>query len=83
MKNKTLIYYFNFACLLLLFGIIYSCEMPIEKSQEVKETSSYDDNSYKIIEIDSCEYVISYVYCGHSICHKGNCKFCIQRNFKH
>lgn len=33
-----------------------------------------------IITIDSCEYILSGVYAGNSICHKGNCKYCLERN---
>ena len=39
----------------------------------VKNTSFKD---IKIIEIDSCEYIISHVYCGNVIIHKNNCHFC-------
>lgn len=35
---------------------------------------------YKIIVIDSCEYVTS-IYRG-GICHKGNCRFCEERKQK-
>jgi hypothetical protein len=32
------------------------------------------------IEYSGCEYVTSQVHNGYSITHKGNCKFCAERN---
>lgn len=60
--------------ILILTAVIFcSCEKS-QNSSKTKDT--YDMEQYKIVEIDSCEYVISLVYGGRSICHKGNCKFC-------
>lgn len=44
-----------------------------------KQMSDKDRYSIKVIVVDSCEYIISHVYLGNAICHKGNCKFCEQR----
>ncbi len=33
----------------------------------------------KIIEIDSCEYVVYHVHYAGGITHKGNCKYCEER----
>ena len=35
-----------------------------------------------VIEIDSCEYIISHVYYGQVIIHKQNCRFCKKRRQK-
>jgi hypothetical protein len=43
---------------------------------------NYVDFNATIIEIDSCEYIISHVYGGYSITHKGNCKYCKERRDK-
>lgn len=38
------------------------------------------DTHFKIVEIDSCEYLISGVGPKRIFAHKGNCKYCIDRN---
>lgn len=43
---------------------------------KTKVISDYDIN---VIEIDSCEYIISHVYYGQVITHKQNCRFCKER----
>jgi hypothetical protein len=84
MKTKTSIYHrtFAFAYVLLVAVIFCGCEIPENKQQYTKTNTEYDNGSYKIVEIDSCEYVLSMVYGGRSICHKGNCKFCTERSKK-
>jgi PBP1b-binding outer membrane lipoprotein LpoB len=47
-----------------------------------KTNYTYQEGEFTIVEIDSCEYILSDVYSGNSICHKGNCKFCIERSKK-
>jgi len=59
--------------------ILYACEPIPSKKIAVKHTY-YDTYQYKVVEIDSCEYIASTVHYGYSICHKGNCKFCLERN---
>jgi hypothetical protein len=59
--------------------ILYGCDSFIARKVSVKQTY-YDRYQYKVVEIDSCEYVVSMVHHGYSICHKGNCKFCLERN---
>ena len=46
------------------------------------ETKVVPDYNIKIIEIDSCEYIISHVYYGEVIIHKQNCLFCKERRQK-
>lgn len=76
MKTKKSIYHrtFAFAYVLLVAVIFYGCNQ--------KNNHTYQEGKYTIVEIDSCEYVLSDVYAGNSICHKGNCKFCEERNKK-
>ena len=82
MKTKTSIYHrtFAFAYVLLVAVIFCGCEIPERKY--TKTVDDYDGGRYAIQQIDSCEYVISLVYGGRSICHKGNCKFCAERSKK-
>lgn len=42
-----------------------------------KSISSVD--GYKIVIVDSCEYIRNESYYGRVIVHKGNCKYCQQR----
>lgn len=63
---------------------------PPPKIDETKNVviSSMNNPAFMIIEIDGCEYVLykqreSTAYSGAWTCgltHKGNCKYCIQRN---
>lgn len=57
----------------LLFGMLYSCSNEVHKSNEAIGT---DGKSYDVIVIDSCEYI---TWCSR-IAHKGNCRFCEERN---
>lgn len=54
-----------------------------EHQKEVKDMPLPPFANISIIEIDSCEYVITGRYSdysgGSSICHKGNCKYCERR----
>ena len=67
----------------LLFSILCSCANETDNSK--KKYKSTDKNykaigtdalTYDIIVIDSCEYVTGY----HKLAHKGNCRFCKERN---
>lgn len=62
-------------------------ELNLYKSQYVKFTSYGSDNYTKIntVIIDSCEYLYAWFGAGNgggSFTHKGNCKFCSERNKK-
>ena len=72
---KTLIYIF-------LSLMLISCNvkenniknLPEEKTKTIR-VNSYD---YKIITIDSCEYITTI----NQLAHKGNCKYCAERRKK-
>lgn len=54
-------------------------------NQECSKVTSNFGNTYNIVEIDSCEYLVKHsnTHFGHdviSITHKGNCKYCRERN---
>lgn len=72
---KTKIYYL---LLLVMMFLMSSCEKyPRTETDSVLE--------YDVIEIDSCEYIMvkSIAFYGKnvvSIAHKGNCKYCQERN---
>lgn len=50
--------------------------------EEITITKVYSFSGIKIAEIDSCEYIICAAQSGYVTCHKGNCKYCKQRNEK-
>ena len=58
--------------LMFLFVITLSCE-PGEPFDYVK-------NGYvHTIEVDGCEYILIYGLNGGGLTHKGNCKYCAER----
>lgn len=74
---KSNIYYLFLALMALL---LMSCE-----NSDLTRTEKDSAIEYDVIEIDSCEYIIvqSRTYYGYivtSISHKGNCKYCKERN---
>lgn len=80
LTNKNL---FSNACKLVLCTVLlstlFSCDTP--------QGERHKKDGYSIIEIDSCEYIEVSNWVGsqsgyYSITHKGNCKYCTQRNSK-
>jgi hypothetical protein len=74
MKNKTsiLVGTRHFFYALLVAVIFCGCE------QSPKKMSEY----FKIMEIDSCEYVVKYYDMNYFFSHKGNCMHCAERSKK-
>ena len=73
----------------IVFGIV-SCNQQQEQqttSSQIKD-DSYEKfeyggvDVYHIQEIDGCEYILVNGYGNHepALTHKGNCKYCLQRN---
>ena len=57
----------------------------VRKQKEVRQVTSNYNTTYNVVEIDSCEYLVNHsdTYYGYdviSITHKGNCKYCRERN---
>ena len=76
--------------LLILIAIFTFCSC-VENSQanmpkqECKKVTSNFGKTYNVVNIDSCEYLVTHsnTYYGYdviSITHKGNCKYCQKRN---
>lgn len=65
--------------ILTLLLLLCSCSNEPYQSQNPKNPSLLN---MKIVEIDSCEYIQYHVYAYEAITHKGNCKYCTQRNKK-
>ena len=67
----------------LLFSILCSCANETDNSKTKYQPTDKNDKAigtdaqpYEIIVIDSCEYVKGY----YILAHKGNCRFCKERN---
>lgn len=72
MKNLTLL------ITLFLIAFLTSCE-------KSKKYNKIDKGDYNILEIEGCQYIEVDQMTGtnigyYSLTHKGNCKFCIERN---
>lgn len=59
----------------LLAMIMAGCEN--KRGHNSRKVDGFD-----IVTIDSCEYIIRSYYKGGIMAHKGNCKFCLERNRK-
>lgn len=66
--------------IILIFSLLLLNSCNNNDQDSIKTIKTYDNDLFRIIEIDSCEYILSDVYLGNSICHKGNCIYCLQRN---
>lgn len=58
--------------LLALVFVMYGC---MQQEHDGSYKIGTDINTFKVIIIDSCQYIID----GHRLAHKGNCKFCAER----
>ena len=68
--------------LLLIVSILCSCETYTQKQKEQMQNQylqHYYEDNYKIVIMDSCEYIIMGRR-GDDLTHKGNCRFCTERN---
>ena len=74
-KSSLLFRQLCILAMLLLAAVFSSCNNENNKSEVNK-----DYNSYEIIKLDSCEYVVFRELYKGGICHKGNCKFCAVRH---
>jgi hypothetical protein len=80
MKKLKSIYTNTF--LYLPFAAVVFCGCENESNTQVVKEEKLQE--YKIIVIDSCEYIEKYngYNSGMNFSHKGNCKFCAERSKK-
>jgi len=67
---------------ILIVSVLLGCNEPNVKMKNTDYVLNEIGDRIKIIELDSCEYM--FYEGGHrmAIAHKGNCKFCAERNKK-
>lgn len=67
---------------ILIVSVLLGCNEPNVKMKSTDYVLNEVGDRIKIIELDSCEYM--FYEGGHrmAIAHKGNCKFCAERNKK-
>ena len=87
MKTRTSFYHrtFAFAYVLLVAVIFCGCgeQSPKEKEVDINTKASWGIDVYvRLIEVDSCEYIVSTRNDAISTIHKQNCKFCAERSKK-
>ena len=84
MKNLLILIIAIFA----LCGCVESSQVNIPK-QECKKVTSNFGKTYNVVEVDGCEYIVKHNPIRESggskrdiisITHKGNCKYCLERN---
>jgi len=70
---------------LIVLGLIYSCNQDPSHEQnrsnnKLTGVSGFEYIEYQFVTIDSCEYIFGVDYRQALMTHKGNCKFCKERN---
>jgi hypothetical protein len=53
---------------------------PTEEGMVIKKLNHYGEYEIKEFEYDGCQYIVIGAYDRMTITHKGNCKYCLQRN---
>ena len=79
--------------LLLLTVVMFGCSQPNQQTNQTQKQFMstkvighfpYNPNidALVVVEIDDCEYIVCNAYSNKdiTITHKGNCKYCIERN---
>lgn len=59
--------------LIMLITILYGC---IQQAPSRGIPDSWGGTHFKVVTVDSCEYI----FLNNWFAHKGNCKFCKNRN---
>ena len=71
-KGKIIVSLVYMITIIIIF-LLASCE----KKEKNKE--NYVDG-FHVVVVDSCEYIIRHYYRGGIMAHKGNCRYCAERN---
>ena len=74
-KDKAIIALVYLITIILAVLLLTSCE-----SKESKGQPAGNVDGFEIIIIDNCEYIKQHTYYYDIYVHKGNCRFCAERN---
>lgn len=77
--------------IILLSTILVSCNEPAKQREDIvcakridvywhTENGYSGEEQFTILTIDSCEYLSAMYDRSRTVTHKGNCKFCLERN---
>lgn len=85
--QKVIAFFFSLTISILIVLIVlpFSCGPSMDEIDRGKLKGKDIDcencnGDFYVKTIDSCEYVVFDTYKRSGICHKGNCKFCKERN---
>lgn len=80
---KKITYWLSILIFSVFAILASSCEIHPSKATDRIYNQDSEEFKYKVIVLDSCEYIMYRTANGYlEITHKGNCKFCIERNKK-
>lgn len=74
-KDKIIVVLVFIITIILTALLLTSCQ------EQEKNKENYVDG-FHVVVVDSCEYLVRPYYRGGIMGHKGNCRFCIERNKK-
>ena len=80
-------------CLLITTVVFCGCREPAKQKENIISAKRIDihwfdengggsEEQFTVITIDGCEYLLANYDRSRMITHKGNCKFCAERNKK-
>jgi hypothetical protein len=76
LKLQQVTRYFGY---ILLCAVLFtSCVCGESKNNEALQNNA-DLTDMKVVVIDSCEYIQYHTFNYEAITHKGNCKYCVER----
>lgn len=72
----------KFIKIIIVVFVFSSCERRFENEAKaiLVDNKEVSTNGVQILTIDSCEYIWCKKGYGAGLTHKGNCKYCIERN---
>lgn len=66
----------------IVAAMIFCCLCSCNGTTKTRTTENINGTTFDVIEVDSCEYLITtFSYQGY-MAHKGNCKYCEQRRYQ-
>lgn len=66
----------------IVAALIVACLCSCRPTRQTRTIENVSGTCFDVIEIDGCEYVIGNSGYKGYLAHKGNCKYCAERNKK-